>query len=862
MLTRVADPTWEQKWRGRRLLIAAVLVAVAYYAASRLGLALTFTPAPVSTFWASNAVLMAGLLLVPTRRWGWLLLAAALAHFAVQLAGDVPLLMATCWYVSNCLEALIGAAFVRALVPGKFTLDRFANVGMFLGFCVFLAPFLSSFLDAAFVALNNFGGLPYWDVWKHRLFSNTLATLIVVPPIVAAASLPTMRPLTPRRVLEAALLAVGLVAVSIFVFGQARSSYASPALLYAPLPLLVWAAVRFGPAGISMALLFIVITSIWNAVNGVGPFIGQSAERNAISIQLFFFVAASTLLSLAALLEERQKAETTARHRGAQLQLALDAAQMQTWEWDAAGARQWLKAAQYLLAGRESEAVIYFEGFDGAVHPGDLERVAQALSDSLEIGASFRVEFRVVTTDARIRWVAARGKTMRDVHGNAARLIGLTADITERKRTEHLMKAENRILKMIASGASTEETLGKIVKLVEAETPDGVCSIVVLDPDGRHIRHAAANSLPPAYIEAINGLAIGPSAGSCGTAMYLKRPVIVTDINEDALWRDYRYLAQQHGLRACWSLPIISDHGHVLGSLATYYTEPRGPTDSEFALHEIAVHLATIVLERGRAERDAHAQEEALEHLSRVAILGELSGALAHELTQPLTAVLSNAQAAQRLLQRTPLDTAELNEIIDDIVAADLRASAVIRSLRPMLLKGHAETKLLDVNQLLFDTIKLARSGLAARDVTITTVPVANAPPILGDRVQLQQVLLNLIINACDAMNGCSRFDRHLTCATQCSNDGSMVEVSISDCGTGISPDVMNRIFDPFFTSKRDGLGLGLSICRSIMQAHQGKLWAVNNSGRGATFNLALPVAPVDVIRTDIEPGGLHPSVF
>jgi two-component system sensor kinase FixL len=221
-------------------------------------------------------------------------------------------------------------------------------------------------------------------------------------------------------------------------------------------------------------------------------------------------------------------------------------------------------------------------------------------------------------------------------------------------------------------------------------------------------------------------------------------------------------------------------------------------------------------------------------------MLGELSGAYAHELTQPLTAVLSNAQAAQRVLERETPDLDSIREMLADIVAADMRASNVIRGLRPMLMKGQTSLSEVDINQLMYETHKLARADLNARDVRLVARPQAGLPEVLGDRVQLQQVLLNLLINACDAMQSTAHMQRKVHMSTYRSKDG-MVGVSITDFGPGIAPAVMNRIFNPFVTSKENGLGLGLSICRSIAVAHRGRLWAVNNEKQGATFYLELP---------------------
>ncbi len=240
------------------------------------------------------------------------------------------------------------------------------------------------------------------------------------------------------------------------------------------------------------------------------------------------------------------------------------------------------------------------------------------------------------------------------------------------------------------------------------------------------------------------------------------------------------------------------------------------------------------------ADMEVAQRRKEVTHLTRVAILGELSGALAHELNQPLTAILSNAQAAQRLLARAPADLATVGEILDDIVTDDLRAGEVITRLRALLKKDEASFQPLDVNDVSTEVLALARSELIERHVTVDTRLAPGLPTVRGDRVQLQQVMLNLLLNACEAMSANGPAERMLTVSTALDGDGLLL-TSIADRGSGIPPDAADRLFEPFFTTKPHGLGLGLSICRSIIDAHGGRLWADNNPDGGATFTFALP---------------------
>lgn len=257
--------------------------------------------------------------------------------------------------------------------------------------------------------------------------------------------------------------------------------------------------------------------------------------------------------------------------------------------------------------------------------------------------------------------------------------------------------------------------------------------------------------------------------------------------------------------------------------------------------------LASIVdiTQRKLAELEAARQRHDLAHLARVTALGELSSSLAHELTHPLTAILSNAQAAQRFLAHDDVDLDEVREILNDIVTQDQRAGEVIHGLRLLLKKGELQEHCddVDVNEVIRDLVKLMRSDLINRNVTVDTDLAQNLPAVTGDRVQLQQVLLNLMLNGCEAMADYNSSERRLLIASQWENGA--VRVSVADHGSGILEKNMEQVFERFFTTKREGMGLGLSVCRTIIDAHRGKIWATNNAGCGATFHLSLPIVGV-----------------
>lgn len=287
----------------------------------------------------------------------------------------------------------------------------------------------------------------------------------------------------------------------------------------------------------------------------------------------------------------------------------------------------------------------------------------------------------------------------------------------------------------------------------------------------------------------------------------------------DDLEQDFRIVLPGGGIR--W----VRSRGRIERSAAGAAVRLRG--------------VSLDVTARKQAEAEAARRRDELAHLARVSMLGELSGSLAHELNQPLSAIVSNAQAAQRFLAREPSRPENVSEILGDIVTSGKRAGAVITRLRSLMKKEEVQHQPVDLNEAVQEVVWLMRSDLLHRRVTVHTVLAPDLPAVLGDRVQLQQVLLNLVINACDAI-GEQAVAREIVVRTESALDGD-VQVSVTDSGPGIPAADLQRIFEPFRTTKPQGMGLGLAVCRTIVQAHRGRLWAANGAQAGAILHVSLP---------------------
>jgi C4-dicarboxylate-specific signal transduction histidine kinase len=253
--------------------------------------------------------------------------------------------------------------------------------------------------------------------------------------------------------------------------------------------------------------------------------------------------------------------------------------------------------------------------------------------------------------------------------------------------------------------------------------------------------------------------------------------------------------------------------------------------------------VAIDITQRKRAEIQAEQDRAALYHMTRVSLLGQLSASIAHQLNQPLASILGNAEAAQKMLEREPVDLPELRDICADIVSEDHRAAQVIRRLGVLFKRGEPLFEPLDVNDLVRDTIEFTRSMLTTRHVTVSTQLAPALPLIAGDRVQLQQLLLNLIVNAADAMIDLPDTDRVLTIST--TSHASAVSLCVSDRGPGVPTEALGKLFEPFWSTKTGGMskgmGMGLSICRSIAEAHRGSLDVTDAPEGGAVFRTRLP---------------------
>ncbi len=556
-------------------------------------------------------------------------------------------------------------------------------------------------------------------------------------------------------------------------------------------------------------------------------------------------------------------------------------------------------------------------------------------------------------------------------------------DLTRHRRLERLLAGHSHILQLLTQGTPLDEVLTALVRLIEEEYPETLGSVLLLDREGVLLHHAAAPSLPEDYVAAIDGIAIGPAVGSCGTSAYCGTPVIVEDIARDPLWATYRDLALDHGLRSCWSQPIISSGGRVLGTFAMYYRDKRRPGEDQRSLIVAVARLAGVAIEfreaqealeaeivehrrtaelvrhreeeyrltfenaplglvtsdadgrflrvnqamcemlgytedellqssfmdithpddlekslallrsiaadepnrprslakryvradggvieatvhtvqipervdqpmrtvsqvvdnteRIRAENEARQQRERLAHVTRISTLGEMAAGIAHEVNQPLTAIATYAQASARMLRMGIHETSDVLSTLDQIASEAIRGGEIIHRMQALARRGETDRMPCDINYLVRQVAGLAELDARLQGVNVKLVLEEELPPVIADGVQLQQVILNLIRNGIEASAGSNGRPSEIEVRTV-RKDPSHIEVSVIDSGTGISQESADQVFEPFFTTKETGMGMGLSIGRSIVSSHGGRMWFTPNSGPGTTFSFTIPI--------------------
>nr|WP_298682111.1 GAF domain-containing sensor histidine kinase [uncultured Dongia sp.] len=418
---------------------------------------------------------------------------------------------------------------------------------------------------------------------------------------------------------------------------------------------------------------------------------------------------------------------------------------------------------------------------------------------------------------------------------SSTELIELMA---ERRQEDALKDAEQHILRAIVEARPLAEILDLACRALENVLPGALCSVLLLSADGKHLIHGAAPSLPKAYCAAIDGVAIGVAVGSCGTAAYTGELVMVEDIETDPLWANYKGLAAAHGLRACWSIPLRSKGGTILGTFATYHRAPYRPNQRDLDIAWRLAASAAIAIQRKLLDEALIAEKEKAEAASRAK--SEFLANMSHELRTPLNAILGFSEAIEHQL----LDTGKTREYSQYIHRSGRQLLDLINDILDVARIESGTAKLkhqrFNLHTGISEQVELVRHAFP--DAAAITVKVDPAcPDILVDIRAFRQVILNIVGNA-------AKFTPQtgsITVAVDCTAPG--LRVTVSDTGPGIPPEIMRDLGQPFrsgeaaYSRKYGGTGLGLYISRQLITGHNGKLEVASEMGQGTTITIALP---------------------
>ena len=418
------------------------------------------------------------------------------------------------------------------------------------------------------------------------------------------------------------------------------------------------------------------------------------------------------------------------------------------------------------------------------------------MKQAIETEGDYALEYRVVLPDGTLRWISGRGRCVTGKHGKGKRLIGVSVDITQQKEAQDLFRlaAEgshlgvwhwDEIAKTLTWDGATREMFG-----VSAEAE------ITVDTFYRALHPDDAERVKQTWRHALE----------------LRLP----------------YQIEFRTQRTDGTIRWVDVRGRG------YYDEAGKPLSMTGVLFDIT--------DRKEAELQAQQNREELSHLSRVAAMGELAASIAHELNQPLSGITSNAAAGQRFIDRGKVDLRELHDLLGDIVADGRRAGDVIRGIQGMVKKDASARRRIDLNDIVMSVVRMVKPNAMLHSCELGTFLDPDLPTVEGDPVQLQQVLLNLVINAFDAMRDTPVTRRKVVIATERNVDGTIC-TSVRDYGVGIPEQARERLFEQFFTTKAKGLGMGLSIVRSILESHGGTIAAENADGGGARFQFTLPAS-------------------
>jgi PAS domain S-box-containing protein len=479
----------------------------------------------------------------------------------------------------------------------------------------------------------------------------------------------------------------------------------------------------------------------------------------------------------------------------------------------------------------------------GRFHPEDRPRLSELIERIVREKSEYAVDFRIRMPDGTVRHLSSTGHPVIGEKGELLEHYGTVVDVTERRRSEQRLLVQHRVARILAEADTAETAIPEILQSVGDCLGYCVGTFWKIDRNANLLFCTASWHAPAIEIsefeEAARIRRLEPGASLAGRVWVSRTAACIPDILQDSRF-DRNDVAAREGLRTAFAFPIMLE-SEVQGVIEL---ASRDVWQSDGELLETMTAIGRQIgqfVERKRAEDELQRAQSELAYATRVITMGELAASIAHEVNQPLGAMVTSAGSCAQWLAATPPDMAKARRALERIVNDGRRAGDVIKRIRTLMKRQIPRKTLLQVNEAIREVIALTHHELRRKEILLEAELSEGLPPVQGDRVQLQQVLLNLIVNAIEAMSSMDAGPRHLTIASW--TEGSeFLQIEVRDSGPGLSRDHAVHLFEPFYTTKTDGIGIGLSISRSIVEAHGGQLTAQPNYPHGAVFRLSLPV--------------------
>jgi PAS domain S-box-containing protein len=479
----------------------------------------------------------------------------------------------------------------------------------------------------------------------------------------------------------------------------------------------------------------------------------------------------------------------------------------------------------------------------GLFHPEERQHMLAFVARIIAEKSEYINDYRIALPDGTVRYLHSTGHPIVDENGGLLEHFGTVMDVTERRRAEQRLLAQHRVTRILAEAATVEEAAPRILQaLCECLQ----CHLGIhwrIEPKEDVLRCASLWRVPAdagaRYELAVRADGVPRGSRLAGRVWASRAAACVADVARDTEFA-HADIAARDGLHGAAALPVLLN-GEVLSVIELISRDVWQPDpDLLDILTAIGSQIGQFV-ERKRAEAALQRAQSELAHATRIMTLGELTASIAHEVNQPLGAIVTSAGSCARWLAARPPDMEKARRALERIANDGRRAAEVIKRLRSLMKRQAPRKGSLRINEAILEVIALAQAELRRSHILVGT-RLADLPRVQGDKVQLQQVLLNLIVNAIEAMSGVTERRRELT-ITSSFEGPDAVQVEVRDSGTGLEAEHAAHVFEPFYTTKPEGIGIGLSISRSIVEAHGGRLSAEANSPHGAVFRFSLPVS-------------------